>query len=297
MRELFRSRLLYASNGRAKKGGGDSQRVFIYLGDKMKIAVLFDGAGLARLGLEKAGHSCTGYEIDPAKHYLSQMVGSGNSILADVRDVDLSGYDMVWASPPCQERSNQKHAAKNLENASLLSWTLKLKSDVLWVENVIANDQDNSFGTFYNAAQFLELPIQRRRRIVAGRYKTPCTWRDYKYNYPEWKYYAPPAVMACEMYNGGINKNPENERRKFTRWYMKYKGRVPTLFDMAYHQGFDMPLKWLAPPDWWKSTQREWLKVISSALGSAVPCYMAYAFGAVYSDVPVDAPKQLALFA
>ena len=28
---------------------------------KMRIAVLFDGAGLARLGLEQAGHTCVGF--------------------------------------------------------------------------------------------------------------------------------------------------------------------------------------------------------------------------------------------
>jgi site-specific DNA-cytosine methylase len=35
----------------------------------MKIAVLFDGAGLARKGLEDSGHECTGFEIDPVSHY------------------------------------------------------------------------------------------------------------------------------------------------------------------------------------------------------------------------------------
>jgi site-specific DNA-cytosine methylase len=74
----------------------------------MKIAVLFDGAGLARLGLEQAGHSCVGVEVDPVKHYLGSMVGLGNSVLMDVRDFDLSGFDAVWASPPCQTRSNAK---------------------------------------------------------------------------------------------------------------------------------------------------------------------------------------------
>ena len=55
----------------------------------MKIAVLFDGAGLARLGLEQAGHDCIGFELDPWKHYLSTWVGSGNCVLADARKVDL----------------------------------------------------------------------------------------------------------------------------------------------------------------------------------------------------------------
>ena len=74
----------------------------------MKIAVLFDGAGLARLGLEQAGHECTGVELDPAKHYLSQFVGSGNCILADATTFDVSGFDAVWASPPCQQRSSAR---------------------------------------------------------------------------------------------------------------------------------------------------------------------------------------------
>ena len=68
----------------------------------MKIAVLFDGAGLARLGLEQAGYTCTGFELNKYAHYLSKMVGSGNCHLEDVRNVDLSGFDGVWASPPCQ---------------------------------------------------------------------------------------------------------------------------------------------------------------------------------------------------
>lgn len=59
----------------------------------MKIAVLFDGAGLARLGLELAGHECIGFELDPWKHHLGSMVGSGRCELADATEVDLSGFD------------------------------------------------------------------------------------------------------------------------------------------------------------------------------------------------------------
>lgn len=45
----------------------------------MRIAVLFDGAGLARLGLEQAGHDCTGYELDPAQwdRVLYEAIGNG----------------------------------------------------------------------------------------------------------------------------------------------------------------------------------------------------------------------------
>lgn len=263
----------------------------------MKIAVLFDGGGLARKGLEDVGHDCTGFEIDPAKHYLSLMVGSGNSVLADVREVDLSPFDAVWASPPCQERSDQKVAERDPENAALLEWSLKIDRPILWVENVISGTEDNSWGKFYNAAQFLELPKQRRRRLIGGRYTPPPVWREYKNNYPEWEHIAPPAPMAHEIYSGGLHQEVDKERRRFTRWYKRRMGRKPTLFDIAYHQGFEMPLGWFTPPVWWVKSQKLWLKEICQALGNGVPVYMAYGFGAAYSNAPVAMPVQLELFA
>ena len=45
----------------------------------MKVACLFDGAGLARLGLEQAGLDVTGYELDPAKHALSLHEAAGTA--------------------------------------------------------------------------------------------------------------------------------------------------------------------------------------------------------------------------
>ena len=75
---------------------------------KLKIAVLFDGVGLSRLGLENCGHECTGYELNPIAHHLSTFIGSGNCVLSDVKDVNLSEFDAIWSSPPCQDRSSAR---------------------------------------------------------------------------------------------------------------------------------------------------------------------------------------------
>ena len=111
---------------------------------KPKAAVLFDGAGFARLGLEQAGWDCTGFELNPIAHWLGSHIGEGKSYLKDVRDVDLSSYDAVWASPPCQIHSvanNQQSATEGKYKVDLLNWSLEIPQrfpnvKFLWVENV-----------------------------------------------------------------------------------------------------------------------------------------------------------------
>jgi hypothetical protein len=124
----------------------------------MKIAVLFDGAGLARLGLEQSGHTCVGVELDPHKHHLSAFVGKGDCRLADVRSFDLTSFDAVWASPPCQQRSQARTqgAPRSIYADDLVDWALALDTNVLWVENVVTSGEQ--FGVLYNAAQFHEPP-------------------------------------------------------------------------------------------------------------------------------------------
>jgi len=234
----------------------------------MKIAVLFDGAGLARLGLEQAGHTCIGVELDPIKHHLSLFVGSGNSLLADAKDFTLEGFDAVWASPPCQQRSQARTqgAPKSAYAEDLVEWSLAISTDVLWVENVLAALPH--FGALYNAAQFLEVPIQCRNRIMGGRYRPPGVFRPYQR--------APsgvcPAITATE-YRGCAS-----DHRRASRFY----GRRLTLEECAYHQGFSIPPEWSSVPPWFNGTAVAWRNQLYEAVGNGVPVYMAKAFGEAY---------------
>lgn len=233
----------------------------------MRIAVLFDGAGLARLGLEQAGHDCTGFEIDRRKWQLGLYVGQGKTELADVTEIDFTKFDAVWASPPCQTRS-LANGDNKLVKTTLLDWSLELTNQYLWVENVITTNAHiqnlhDDWGKLYNAAQFTKDPLQNRPRIIGGRHPHPYTFRRYQSKYPG----ICPCITATE-YKGG-----RNEKRRASRFY----GRCLTLSEAAYHQGFVVPQEWHNCPKNWRET--DWKINLYEAIGNGVPVYMARAFG------------------
>lgn len=261
----------------------------------MKIAVLFDGAGLARLGLEQAGHECYGVELDPVAHHLGQFVGSGNCILADVRSEEATALinkcDAVWASPPCQDRSSartQGPAAGDFAE-NLLKWALKVKKEVLWVENVkVQGKKSNDWGTLYNAAQFAEKPLQNRQRVIGGNYPEPQVFRDFKPYYKDMDIC--PCITATEY------KGCASDKRRASRWFK----RRATLEEVGYHMGMpyvslarlgpDMaieemfegsciPLQWAVQPEWFEGTKTDWRNAQYRALGNGVPVWMAKKFG------------------
>ncbi len=251
---------------------------------KLNILVLFDGAGLAMRGLLDAGHDCTGVELMPEKAHLSKLLNpdAKGHIVANVLDLDMTwieSFDAVWASPPCVKRSDvNTHDTEAEEYAiydELLQWSLALPNEILWVENVLSRYRyDNNFGEFWNAAQFLENPIQMRRRIIAGRYKRPYAFRAYQASYPNMDIC--PAIMASGRSAG--------YRPKFDRsqgWY----GRKLSISEAAYHQGVTIPHSILQ--SWWYPMKgfspAQWRVNLYEAIGNGVPVYMARAFGEAYS--------------
>jgi site-specific DNA-cytosine methylase len=229
-------------------------------------AVLFDGAGLARLGLELAGWSCVGVELNPVAHHLSTKVGSGNCVLANVDQVDLDGFDAVWASPPCQWGSQARTQGLPESDFSchMVEWALALKSPILWVENVMARESRfNTWGKVWNAAQFTDEPMQNRNRIVGGRYPDPKVFRPYQKTFKN----TVPTIVATEY------KGSAGDKRRASRHF----GRKLTVEECAYYQGFEIP------PTWWEPlpgfSPAKWRNELYRAIGNGVPCYMSYAFG------------------
>lgn len=62
---------------------------------------LYCCAGGATKGLQRAGYHVTGVDIYKSPRYCGDAF-----IHADALEVDLEGYDLYWASPPCQAYSD-----------------------------------------------------------------------------------------------------------------------------------------------------------------------------------------------
>lgn len=258
----------------------------------MKIAVLFDGAGLARKGLEDAGHDCTGFEIDPVGHYLSKFLCKGRSVLGDVRKLDdaflCENFDAIWFSPPCQEHSLAK--AKGTKSSmfsdkDLLQWSIDIAGFtknilITWIENVT---HCSMIAPTYNSAQFGK-SIQSRNRKVGGHYLPPKTEIAYKRSFPELL----PAVTATEF------KGCATDKRRASRKL----GRRLTIEECAEAQQVTIPEEWHNMPEWFtfftedylfkaysaKNPKLAWKNALYKAIGNGVPCEMAKAFGSVYDE-------------
>lgn len=103
---------------------------------KLRALDLFCGAGGATKGLQMAGFHVTGVDIKLQPHYVGDAF-----IQADAMGVLLDGYDLIWASPPCQAYSiaatSQRNNGKSYPDL-LCPTRLRLEeTDSYWIiENV-----------------------------------------------------------------------------------------------------------------------------------------------------------------
>lgn len=92
------------------------------------------------MGLHRAGFDVTGIDINPQPHYPFKF------IQGDALEARLDGYDLVWASPPCQAHSKTRALHRGKEYKCFISRTReKIKS---WggpyiIENVIGAPLEN----------------------------------------------------------------------------------------------------------------------------------------------------------
>lgn len=71
----------------------------------MKAADLFCGGGGAGIGIHRAGFDVEGWDIKQGLTYPFLRH------ICDALLADLSGFDFVWASPPCQKHTALRHVA------------------------------------------------------------------------------------------------------------------------------------------------------------------------------------------
>jgi DNA (cytosine-5)-methyltransferase 1 len=77
---------------------------------------LFCKAGGATKGLQRAGYHVTGVDIEPQPHYCGDVFYQ-----ADAMEFDLSGYDLIWASPPCPRYSRITQANNRNNHPDLVA--------------------------------------------------------------------------------------------------------------------------------------------------------------------------------
>lgn len=104
--------------------------------DKPRALDLFCGAGGATRGLQQAGFHVTGVDINPQPRYCGDVF-----IQADALTIDVSGYELVWSSPPCQHYSRASACRPGLKATypDLVEPTrnlLRAKASAWVIENV-----------------------------------------------------------------------------------------------------------------------------------------------------------------
>lgn len=94
---------------------------------------LFCGAGGASVGLYRAGFHVVGVDAEEQPNYPFRFVR------ANALDVDVGGYDFIWASPPCQAFTAYKRRAGHVAPRVSMIPTVRARLRASGVPHVIEN--------------------------------------------------------------------------------------------------------------------------------------------------------------
>lgn len=102
----------------------------------MKALDLFCGAGGATKGLQRAGFHVTGIDLKPQPRYCGDVFIQADALKPPV---DISDFDFIWASPPCQAHTSMKSMYNAKQHVDLIPETreiLKKSGKPYVIENV-----------------------------------------------------------------------------------------------------------------------------------------------------------------
>lgn len=132
----------------------------------MKALDLFCGAGGASKGLSDAGFDITGVDIKKQPNYPFHFIKS------DALTYPLEGFDLIWASPPCQAYTILTRRNKNADKWPRLIPEIRTRlqeSDTLFViENVVGAPLNNPI--LLCGTMFSYLRVLRHRLFEANFY-------------------------------------------------------------------------------------------------------------------------------
>lgn len=128
---------------------------------KPRLLDLFCGAGGAATGYARAGFDVVGVDIAPQKHYPFPF------IQADALTFPLDGFDVIHASPPCQDYSTGAHYGGRGESKYprlLAPMRERLMSmDVPWILENVAGAGPDMHNPLRLCGTALNLRVQRHR--------------------------------------------------------------------------------------------------------------------------------------